>query len=507
MSLTDCDVLRAIPNMTAIIGNSACCNFTDVVTGRSSLDIRCGDNETVKGFSYIAEGREFVLSGDLAVFGRLRSLEALTLHSNDFSGILPDMSTWNSLTAIDLRKMNRITGGIPKLPPNLNHLYLHRLSLSGSIPTAYPASITGIHIENCGITGDIPSELAALTMLPSLSIRRNSLSGSIPTEIGLLTRLSSLELDGNGLTGPIPTELGNLKNLTVRCNLSNNLLTGPIPPGLRTKAPGGLFVGNNLLDGDIPQDLAAEPESNLELNCFNGQKRRNPKCPATVAGKDLTIFWVAAVCVACVLCLIFGVFQFRAKRNRQVEYLDDRLKSSPNTMEEQAPTPKSETTPIIHTIDAESVIEILWPASVAKPSKESDAKSPVDDHHSMLNAFIVPHGEGPIQRPTEAIDISKASKKAKLAFELVDPRVWSVDEIARWAGTIVGEEDRARVYQAVIEESITGEIFRQMTRVEMCGKLGLAWGDAVKLQDAFNAHLNRFFGDQQLPPPEYQEMA
>ncbi|KAI8835775.1 hypothetical protein BJ741DRAFT_606884, partial [Chytriomyces cf. hyalinus JEL632] len=326
MSSTDCDVLRTIPNMTAIIGNSACCNFTDVVSGGSSLTIRCGDNETVKGFSYIAEGREFVLSGDLAVFGRLRSLELLTLYSNDFSGVLPDMSTWKSLTALDLRKMNRITGGIPKFPPNLKQLYLDRLSLSGPLPTVYPASINGILIENCGITGGIPSELAALTMLPSLSIRKNSLSGSIPTEIGLLTRLSSLELDGNGLTGRIPTELGNLKNLTIRCNLSNNLLTGPIPLGLGTKAPGSLFVGNNLLDGDIPQDLAAEPESNLELNCFNGQKRRNPKCSATGAGKDLTIYWVAAACAACVLFLIFGVFQFRAKRKRQAEYLDDRQK-------------------------------------------------------------------------------------------------------------------------------------------------------------------------------------
>ncbi|KAJ3224324.1 hypothetical protein HDU81_008629 [Chytriomyces hyalinus] len=86
--------------MTAIIGDSPCCSFTDVVSGGSSLIIRCGDNETVTGLSYIAEGREFVLGGDLAVFGQLHSLETLTLHSNGFSGALPDMSTWNSLTSM-----------------------------------------------------------------------------------------------------------------------------------------------------------------------------------------------------------------------------------------------------------------------------------------------------------------------------------------------------------------------------------------------------------------------
>ncbi|KAJ3224325.1 hypothetical protein HDU81_008630 [Chytriomyces hyalinus] len=175
-------------------------------------------------------------------------------------------------------------------------------------------------------------------------------------------------------------------------------------------------------------------------------------------------------------------------------------------MEIQTPIPKYETpTPIIHTTEAASEIEILFPTTTApKPPKE---KLIVNDENSMLNVLVPPAGGRPSQRLNEAINVSKAAEKSRLTFEIVDPRVWSVNETAGWTGTIVAVEDRARVYQAVIDENITGEIFKDMSRDEVCAKLGLAWGDAVKLQEAFNVHLARFLGDGLLPPPEYQEMA
>ena len=59
----------------------------------------------------------------------------------------------------------------------------------------------------------------------TLNLSNNQLTGSIPPEIGNLTNLTYLRLDDNQLTGPIPPEIGNLTNMTY-LNLESNQLTG-----------------------------------------------------------------------------------------------------------------------------------------------------------------------------------------------------------------------------------------------------------------------------------------
>lgn len=81
---------------------------------------------------------------------------------------------------------------------------------------------------NNGLTGTIPTEVATLPVLQSLSLQGCSFSGTIPTEFGRLTNLYSLRLNSNYLTGSIPSSLGNLLKVQILL-LNSNLLTGNMP--------------------------------------------------------------------------------------------------------------------------------------------------------------------------------------------------------------------------------------------------------------------------------------
>ena len=94
-----------------------------------------------------------------------------------------------------------------------------------------------------------------LVVARSLNLSDNQLTGPIPPELGRLAKLEELYLQGNQLTGPIPPELGDLTNLqTLR--LSGNGLTGVIPPELgRLARLVELILSGNELTGPIPPEL------------------------------------------------------------------------------------------------------------------------------------------------------------------------------------------------------------------------------------------------------------
>ena len=113
-----------------------------------------------------------------------------------------------------------------------------------------------IDFSHLGITGTLPRELGALTVLEYLNVSWNCVTGQIlPSEIGLLTQLTRLELDYNQLTGAIPSKIGQLTALT-RLDLRTNQLTGAIPTQLgQLTALGFFFVQANQLTGTIPTQL------------------------------------------------------------------------------------------------------------------------------------------------------------------------------------------------------------------------------------------------------------
>ena len=92
-----------------------------------------------------------------------------------------------------------------------------------------------------------------LSNLEGLHISENQLTGPIPPGLGGLSNLEGLFLDSNLLTGAIPAELGDLSNL-VDLFLAGNQLTGTIPPELgRLSTLKSLYINNNSgLSGPLP---------------------------------------------------------------------------------------------------------------------------------------------------------------------------------------------------------------------------------------------------------------
>ena len=88
-----------------------------------------------------------------------------------------------------------------------------------------------------------------------LVLSDNALTGPIPPELGQLTNLKGLTLSGNELSGPIPSELGQLTNLE-SLGLGANALTGPIPRELGQLINlQWLELGYNALTGLIPSEV------------------------------------------------------------------------------------------------------------------------------------------------------------------------------------------------------------------------------------------------------------
>ena len=101
------------------------------------------------------------------------SLIRLTLHSNQLSGTIPDLSSLSSLQYLYLHD-NQLTGTIPT---SLTHLYLHTNQLTGTIP-ALPASLRWLQLQDNQLTGTLTN----LTDLNpwALYLHNNQLSGPIP---------------------------------------------------------------------------------------------------------------------------------------------------------------------------------------------------------------------------------------------------------------------------------------------------------------------------------------
>ena len=159
--------------------------------------------------------------------------------------------------------------------------------------------ITQLNLNNCALTGTIPTQIGDLTSLTNLNLTGNNLTGKIPATIGQLTLLTTLQLQSNTTTNTyggrnkltnipntiknltalttlnladnqittIPTTIGQLPSLTT-LNLTGNQITGTIPIQL-----GGpttlkhLYLNNNKLTGTIPPELSGLTSlTNLHLN-------------------------------------------------------------------------------------------------------------------------------------------------------------------------------------------------------------------------------------------------
>ncbi|KAF0901972.1 hypothetical protein E2562_011802 [Oryza meyeriana var. granulata] len=242
--------------------------------------------------------------------GRLRNITYLTLDGNNLTGDIPEAIFCNcsALTFIGLSS-NSLTGKISLRPwcrlPELRQLSLFGNRLSGVIPPALSncTKLRWLLLQNNSLSGVLPPEmfgnmpdlvylylshnhlssndgnsnlepffssLVNCTGLLELGVASNGIGGEIPAIIGNLTaNLSLLFLSDNEITGAIPPAIGNL-NLTQLC-LFDNMLEGPIPPEiLRPPRLALLDLSNNRIIGEIPRSVG----ESRHLDTINLSKNR-----------------------------------------------------------------------------------------------------------------------------------------------------------------------------------------------------------------------------------------
>ena len=115
---------------------------------------------------------------------------------------------------------------------NTNWLSGRPIALWYGVATDGEGRVTHLRLQNNGLTGVIPRELASLEVVTHLWFNDNDLAGSIPGELGELAHLGHFSVDTNRrLTGSVPPSFGNLRSLwTLR--LEETALSGALPQDL-----------------------------------------------------------------------------------------------------------------------------------------------------------------------------------------------------------------------------------------------------------------------------------
>eukprot|EP01033_Poteriospumella_lacustris_P008386 gene8387-biopygen3785 len=207
--------------------------------------------------------------------GRLSQLKGLYLYDNHLTGTIPSaIGQLSNLEGLHISG-NALTGTIPVSMSDLNKLKLFVVSgniLTGTIPPfiAHLPELTGLYLDTNRLTGTIPASLGAPPLLTVIYLFSNALNGSIPASIGNLQYLLSLQVFANALTGAIPASIGS-SSVLVELFLYTNMLTGTIPMlttstdvnasltpahahthGCRRNHLHSCFLSENFLTGPLP---------------------------------------------------------------------------------------------------------------------------------------------------------------------------------------------------------------------------------------------------------------
>ncbi|KAJ1410546.1 Serine/threonine-protein kinase, active site [Sesbania bispinosa] len=244
------------------------------------------------------------LGGTVEVLQNMTSLTQVWLHSNAFTGPLPDFSGLKSLEDLSLRD-NSFTGPVPSSLVSLKSLKVVNLT-NNMFQGPMPVFGDGVQVDNTKDSnsfclpspGDCDPRVQVLLSVVEVlgypkrfaeswkgndpcvnwigitcsdgnitvvNFQKMGLSGMISPEFAKLKSLQRLLLADNNLTGPIPEELTALPVLT-QLNVANNQLYGKIPS----------FRSNVIVSTSGNNDIGKDKSS---------QSPQGPLAPAVPNGK------------------------------------------------------------------------------------------------------------------------------------------------------------------------------------------------------------------------------
>ncbi|KAH6792697.1 hypothetical protein C2S52_003174 [Perilla frutescens var. hirtella] len=219
-------------------------------------------------FSDLAADRSALLRLQPAIGGR-------TLRWNTTGGSSP-CSSWRGVKCnvttgrvIELRLPGAGLRG--QLPPDsignlteLRVLSLRNNALSGQLPSDLAACtlLEEIHLQGNTFSGEIPESFFTLTNLLRVNFAGNNFSGDLSPEFNKLIELRTLYLENNSFSGSFPNwdSLTNLRNFNVSFN---GLMTGSIPSILGTFSDQS-FIGTSLCGK--PLDSCSSSDGNKQLS-------------------------------------------------------------------------------------------------------------------------------------------------------------------------------------------------------------------------------------------------
>ncbi|XP_062081178.1 receptor like protein 22-like [Humulus lupulus] len=204
----------------------------------------------------------------------LENLRYLDLSNNQIEGSVPHW-LWNvgkdSLDILDISH-NSLTQ-IVQIPwKNLKYINLRSNRLQGHLPIPPPYTMY-FSISNNTLDGEISHLICNLSHLYLFDLSNNHLSGNIPPCLGN-SSLSVLDLHKNKLHGIIPSHFAKGNQLSV-LNLNENQLEGSLPKSLfNCKELKFLDIGNNKINGSFPWWL--ESLLNLQVLILRSNRFQGP---------------------------------------------------------------------------------------------------------------------------------------------------------------------------------------------------------------------------------------